>query len=129
MDKDPRTAGPQVGEVNDSHEPNGDEPDRSPEQIRDDIEQTREQLGDTAAALAEKTDLKGQAQQRIADIKQNARDKRDEFTAKAKSTTPDSAQQGGRQIVTKVRENPRAVAVGGAVLAGFLLGRLTSRSS
>jgi hypothetical protein len=37
---------------------------RSPEEIRDDIEQTREELGDTAAAVAEKADVKKQAKAR-----------------------------------------------------------------
>jgi ElaB/YqjD/DUF883 family membrane-anchored ribosome-binding protein len=36
--------------------------ERSPEQIRADIDRTREQLGDTVEALAEKTDVKAQAQ-------------------------------------------------------------------
>jgi F0F1-type ATP synthase assembly protein I len=35
---------------------------RDPEEIRDDIEETREELGDTVAAMAEKTDVKQQAQ-------------------------------------------------------------------
>ena len=38
---------------------------KSPEQIRADIEQTREQLGDTVEALAEKTDVKAQAKQYV----------------------------------------------------------------
>jgi len=35
-----------------------DEEPKSPEQIRREIEDTRQDLGDTAAALAEKTDVK-----------------------------------------------------------------------
>lgn len=35
---------------------------RDPEQIREEIEQTREELGDTVVAMAEKTDLKQQVQ-------------------------------------------------------------------
>ena len=38
---------------------------KSPEQIQADIEQTREELGDTVEALAEKTDVKAQAKSRI----------------------------------------------------------------
>lgn len=51
---------------------------KSPEQIRADIEQTREQLGDTVEALAEKTDVKAQAKNRIAAVKDAAQTKRDE---------------------------------------------------
>ena len=118
MDQDTRQAGPGMSST---------EAERSPEEIRADIEETREELGDTVAALAEKTDVKGQAQQRLAEVKQNVQRKREELTAKAKSTTPQSAQDGGRQVVAKVREHPAPAAIAGAVLAGFLLGRLTGR--
>jgi ElaB/YqjD/DUF883 family membrane-anchored ribosome-binding protein len=100
---------------------------RSPEQIRSEIDQTREEMGDTVEQLAAKTDVKGQARQRVDEAKARVRDKRDELTSKAKETTPQSAQQGGQQIVAKVRENPAPVALGGALVAGFVLGRLTSR--
>ena len=36
---------------------------RTPEEIRSDIDQTREELGETVAAVADKADLKKQAQQ------------------------------------------------------------------
>ena len=39
--------------------------DRSPEDVRADIEQTRAKLGDTAEALAAKTDVRGQAKQAV----------------------------------------------------------------
>ena len=35
---------------------------REPEEIREEIEQTREELGDTVATMAKKTDVKQQAQ-------------------------------------------------------------------
>jgi ElaB/YqjD/DUF883 family membrane-anchored ribosome-binding protein len=117
MDQDTRAAGTPVS---------GPEP-RSPAEIQADIEETREELGDTVAALADKTDIKGQAQQRVAAVKENLGRKRDELTAKAKSATPASAQQGGRQVLTTVRQHPAPIAIVGAVLAGFLLGRLMRR--
>jgi ElaB/YqjD/DUF883 family membrane-anchored ribosome-binding protein len=104
------------------------EPERSPEEIKADIDDTREELGDTVAALADKTDVKGQAQQRITEVKGNLQRKRQELADKARSATPESAQQGGQQIVTTVKQHPAPVAIGGAVLAGFLIGRLTRRS-
>ena len=42
-------------------EANGEAEQRTPEEIRADIEATSEELGDTAAALADKADVKGQA--------------------------------------------------------------------
>jgi hypothetical protein len=38
----------------------------TPEELRDDIERTRRDLGDTVAALADKTDVKSRAKERVA---------------------------------------------------------------
>jgi DNA-binding XRE family transcriptional regulator len=53
MGEDPRTAGPPVGATQD------------PEQIREQIEATRQELGDTVEALAAKADVKKHARERI----------------------------------------------------------------
>jgi ElaB/YqjD/DUF883 family membrane-anchored ribosome-binding protein len=100
---------------------------RPPEEIREDIAATREELGDTVEALAEKTDVKGQAKQRVEQAKETVRQKREELTGKAREATPEGARAGGEQVIAKVRENPAPAALGGAVLVGFLLGRLTRR--
>jgi ElaB/YqjD/DUF883 family membrane-anchored ribosome-binding protein len=113
MDEGARTAGSSV--------------DRSPEEIRAEIEETREEVGDTVEALAAKTDVKAQAKQRIDELKGNVRERGQTLKARAQSTTPETAQQGGQQVVEKVRANPAPFAIGGAILAGFLLGRLTGR--
>jgi ElaB/YqjD/DUF883 family membrane-anchored ribosome-binding protein len=119
MDEGARTAGSSV-------EPAASEQEsRSPEEIRAEIEGTRQEVGDTVEALAAKTDVKGQAKQRIDNIKGNVRQRGQTLKARAQSTTPETAQQGGQQVVAKVRQNPAPFAIGGAILAGFLLGRLT----
>jgi hypothetical protein len=105
----------------------GKQDTRTPEEIREDIERTRGDLGDTVEALAAKTDVKGQAKQRVDEIKGNLQTKREELTGKARQAAPESARDGGQQVVAKVKENPAPVALGGAVLVGFLLGRLTGR--
>ena len=99
---------------------------RSAEEIRRDIEETREQLGDTVEALAAKTDVKAQARQRVEEVKGNVQAKREEFTGKARQATPDSARQGGQQVLAKVRENPAPVALAAAIALGIAIGRLTS---
>jgi LPXTG-motif cell wall-anchored protein len=48
---------------------------RSTEAIEGDIERTREQLGDTVEALAAKADVKAHAQARVAEVKQQARER------------------------------------------------------
>jgi tRNA U34 2-thiouridine synthase MnmA/TrmU len=105
----------------------GGEPTRPPEEIRADITETREQVGDTVEALAEKTDVKAQLRQRVDTVKGNVRAKADEAKAKVRASTPESAQQGGQQVVTKARENPAPLIAGGAVLVAFLLGRRSVR--
>ena len=42
---------------------------QDPEQIQSEIEQTREELGDTVEALAQKTDVKTQVKQKLDDTK------------------------------------------------------------
>jgi ElaB/YqjD/DUF883 family membrane-anchored ribosome-binding protein len=101
---------------------------RSPEEIREEIKETRGELGDTVEELASKADVKAQAKERIADAKARAQQKKDEFTEKAKGASPDSASAGAEQVRRKAQENPLPFAVGGALVAGFVLGRLTARN-
>ena len=100
---------------------------KSPEEIRDDIEQTREELGDTVEALAAKTDVKGQAKERIASLKDTAQTKKDEFASRAKETTPDSAAAGAQQIKSTVTNRPVPFAALGAFAFGLLVGWLLGR--
>jgi ElaB/YqjD/DUF883 family membrane-anchored ribosome-binding protein len=110
------------------------EEQRSPEEIREDIEETREELGDTAAAVAQKADVKKQAKAKVeaakemasakADsVKQAATAKRDEVAEKA----PDSAGAAVQRVQRFRQEKPAALAIGGAFIAGFVLGKLRSR--
>ena len=87
--------------------PENTEPD-SPEALRAEIDETREQLGDTVEALAAKTDVKARAEDRVEGIKQDARAKADEVKEKVTSVTPESARQGGGQLVAKAKANPTA---------------------
>jgi ElaB/YqjD/DUF883 family membrane-anchored ribosome-binding protein len=107
---------------------------RDPEQIREEIEETREQLGETVAAVAEKTDLKKQAQAKKEELKgqasakaQEVKEKAREVGDKTKEAAPDSAQEGVQQAQRLVSENPVPMALAGAFLAGTVVGRLLSR--
>jgi len=91
------------------------EEQRSTEEIREDIEQTREELGDAAAAVAQKTDVKEQAKAKLSGVKEKAGEK-----------APDSAGAAVEQAQRFAQENP-ALAIGGAFVAGFALGKLRSR--
>lgn len=100
---------------------------REPEEIRGDIEQTREELGDTVAAMAEKTDVKQQAKARAGELKGQASEKAKELSEKAKEAAPDSAGEGVQQAQRLAQENPMPLAFVGIFLAGVVFGRLLSR--
>jgi hypothetical protein len=125
VDEDARTAGAQVG----AQQATGpaEQRERTPEEIRADIERTRREVGDTAEALAAKTDVKARASERIDEIKANVRDKAENLKPSGGSTSQGGAADAGGQLIAKVRANPAPVALGSAVLFGFLAGRLTGR--
>jgi hypothetical protein len=75
---------------------------RSPEEIRADIERTRE-------------------------TKQRVTGKKDEVVGKAKEASPDSASQFAGQAATTAKQNPLPLAAAGAFVAGFLIGRRSRR--
>lgn len=101
--------------------------EKTPQELRQDIEQTREELGDTVEALAEKTDVKAQAKDRIAAVKSTAQQKKDELIAKAKAASPDSASAGAQQVASTVQRKPVPFTAGGAFAAGALVGWLMGR--
>jgi hypothetical protein len=89
-----------------------DAAERTPEQIEAEIEQTRRELGDTVAAVAEKADVKAQAKAKVEDAK-----------ARLRAKAPSSAGDGAGQLGRVASENRRPLVIGGAVLVAFLLGR------
>jgi ElaB/YqjD/DUF883 family membrane-anchored ribosome-binding protein len=92
---------------------------RTPAEIRSDIEQTREELGDTVEALAAKTDVKARVHERVEETKEAAREKISGVADK----TPDSAQSGASAVIEKVKANPVPFAAGAALLLAFFIGR------
>ncbi|MBI5105456.1 MAG: DUF3618 domain-containing protein [Solirubrobacterales bacterium] len=115
----------------------GDE--RTPEAIRRDIEHTREQVAETAAALAEKADVKARAHDKVEETKARITGKVDEAKSKVAGTagtakekvadaTPASVASGAQSAAgtaqVRARENPIPVAVVAGFAAGVLLGWL-----
>lgn len=94
-----------------------DDETREPEQIKAEIEDTREDLGDTVAALAEKTDVKAQAKKKADETKEQAQAKLNEASATAKTTLS--------ELPEKAQQNPLpyAAAAVGALAAIWLLRR------
>jgi ElaB/YqjD/DUF883 family membrane-anchored ribosome-binding protein len=116
MGQDEGTAGAPVTEA------------RDPEQLREEIEETRREMGDTVEALAAKADVKARVKDKVSATKESAAQKKDDLLGKARESSPDSVSAGASQATQKARENPLPVAAIGAFVAGFLLGRLTKRN-
>jgi Protein of unknown function (DUF3618) len=109
MDEGTRSTGPELSSTK-------ADASRSPEEIRTEIEQTREELGDTVEALAAKTDVKARVHERVEETKETITEK-----------TPDSVQGAATTVIEKLRANPvPALAAGGLALA-FLIGRRSAR--
>jgi len=100
VDEATRTSGSPVGDEQDT---------RSPEEIRADIDATREDLGDTVEALAAKTDVKGQAKAKFESVKEKVGGATD---GSVKKTAAD---------------NPVPTAAIGAFLGGVLVGFILAR--
>ena len=104
---------------------------KDPETIRHEIEETREDLGDTAAALAAKTDVKARAKEKVDSVKHTISEKK-ESIGSSTSGNGDGAGAGAQanaaftQAKTTAQENPIPVAAIGAFVIGFLLGRITA---
>lgn len=101
--------------------------DHGPDEIRREIEQTRQELGDTVAALAHKTDVKGRAKERVHHARETVSEKRGAVTGKVQEVTPQAAASAVGQVASRARENPVPLAVAGAFAVGFVAGRWSNR--
>ncbi len=114
-----------------------DDSQKSPEQLRAEIEETREDLGDTVEALAAKTDVKTRARERADELKSSALLKKEELLSKVKRSSSAGegsapvGEPGGSSAVVQlkdtVRDNPVLPAAFAAFIGGVAFGRLISR--
>jgi gas vesicle protein len=104
----------------------------NPDDIRAEIERTREEMGETVDALGYKTDVKARAKDSIQEKKESvmgvASSAKERLVGAGQSVgdaTPDSQQvkQQARRAKSVAQENPLGLAVG-AVAVGFLAGML-----
>ncbi len=91
---------------------------QDPHEIRQGIEETRLQMGDTVEALGHKTDVKGRAKGAVSDRVESVR-------SKVSGSTPDSGEvkQGAQRAAGMAQENPLGLALG-ATAVGFVAGML-----
>ncbi|CAL9609504.1 hypothetical protein SUDANB145_05588 [Streptomyces sp. enrichment culture] len=99
---------------------------KGPDELRRQIEEVRERLGDTVGELAGRADVKGRATARAADL----RDKAGALTVQLRSsavraghTVQDRASRAGRGVPEPVRtglRQPRPVLIAGAVVGAVV---------
>ena len=89
-------------------------------ELQQDIERTREHLGQTVDELAAKADVKARARAKAAEIKARAQGKATEMKARAQGKVTEVSGQL-RQNQTVQRRWPLAAAAAGAVIIGAVL--------
>jgi ElaB/YqjD/DUF883 family membrane-anchored ribosome-binding protein len=107
---------------------------QDPDAIREEIEQTRAEMGETVEAIGYKADVPSRAKEKVSEKVDNvkakvsgtaarARDAVGGTASRAGEATPgaDEAKQSARRAVGLAQENPLGLAVG-AVAVGFLVG-------
>ena len=98
---------------------------QDPDAIRQEIEQTREQMGETIGAIGYKTDVKSRAKESVSDKTDAIKSKVGGVMGKANDATPSTGEvkQGAQQAVSVAQENPLGLAIGAAAV-GFVAGML-----
>jgi ElaB/YqjD/DUF883 family membrane-anchored ribosome-binding protein len=90
-----------------------------PHAIREQIEHTRERMGETMDALSYKADVKSRARNAMSDKMQTVKDKVGGVTERAPSGG--DLKRGARRAGGVVQENPLGLAIG-SIAVGFLAG-------
>jgi gas vesicle protein len=98
---------------------------QDPDAIRQEIEQTRSQMGETVEAIGYKTDVKARARDSVNEKTGAVKDRVNSVMGRASDSTPsgEDVKQGAKQAVSTAQENPLGLALG-AVAVGFVAGML-----
>ena len=102
--------------------------DEPQQEIRREIAQTRQELGETVATLAHKADVKAQIKERVDHTKASIGEKKDDLTQKAGHASPQGATSAASSVWHRTRENQLGVTAAAAFLIGLLLGRSSRRA-
>jgi gas vesicle protein len=93
--------------------------------IREEIEQTRTEMGSTVDALAHKADVKSRVKESFAEKRDRLRAQMTGTASRIGEATPEGGQvkEGAQRAVGFAEENPIGLALGG-VATGFLVGMM-----
>jgi polyhydroxyalkanoate synthesis regulator phasin len=98
---------------------------KDPSEIREEIEQTRGDMGETVEALGHKTDVKTRVKEGVADKRDRVKERITGAGSTVGDATPDAdeVKQGAKRAVGVAQENPIGLAIGSVAL-GFVAGML-----
>jgi polyhydroxyalkanoate synthesis regulator phasin len=98
---------------------------KDPSEIREEIEQTRGDMGETVEALGHKTDVKARVKDSVADKRDRVKERITGAGSSVGDATPDAddVKQGAQRAVGVAQENPIGLAIG-SVAVGFVAGML-----
>jgi hypothetical protein len=96
-----------------------------PREIREEIEDTRERMGETIEAIGYKADVKTRTKEKVSEKVEAVRAKVGGAGSRVDEATPgrEDVKQGARQAVGLAQENPLGLALG-SIAVGFLAGML-----
>ena len=104
-----------------------------PEQLRQEIEETRAELGDTVDALAQKADVKARVSEKVEQGKAAWRNRQQDVKARVNGAresvsraTPDEAKRAAGQVTRSAEDRP-LLAIAVALGLGLLIGRTIGR--
>lgn len=102
---------------------------QDPDEIRREVEATRERMGETIDALGHKADVKERTKENISGKVDTVKEKLGMATDKVGEAAPDGEQvrQQARRAVGIAQENPLGLAIGAAAV-GFVVGLLVPSS-
>jgi hypothetical protein len=97
---------------------------QTPDDIREEIEETRERMGDTVEAIGHRADVKTRVKESISMKKDVVIGGVDSVVSRVTGIVPDGEQmKGGARKVGVSSQNPLGLAIAGAA-AGFIVGTL-----
>jgi ElaB/YqjD/DUF883 family membrane-anchored ribosome-binding protein len=98
-----------------------------PEEVQRQIVETREELGDTVEALAQKANVKARTKKKVAEAQETVKAKVGVVQGKTSDATPDQAKRTAVQAADNVRERPLPAIAMGAFVSGVIVGWLLTR--
>jgi hypothetical protein len=104
------------------------------EELRRDIAETREELGETVAALTAKANVKSHAKVKVAERREKLHIKQQQVKAKVGGVgqkvglgSPGQAREPATHLTKRAKERPVPTAAAGSLLVGFAIGWVLAR--